>query len=300
MNILINKFFLIIKKILKKFHYKKRDNFNHSKLKLLVAKTVINNFKLLNSNNINENEFSAFSQFGEDGIIQYLISNLDIKYKTFIEFGVENYEEANTRLLLENNCWSGLVLDSSKKNIDYIKKKDFYWKHSLEAKCKFIDQDNIEEIIQNSGFAKNLGLLSIDIDGNDYWIWKAINNTYPDIVVIEYNARFGDSKSLTINYQKKFSRNNFGLERIVYGASLKALYELGQKKGYDLVATNKNGNNAFFVKKEKLINSNLNAKLPEECFHINSFSELIDENGCILKDRNLETEYLKKSSVIKI
>ena len=125
MNILINKFFLLIKKILKKFHNKKRNNCNHSKLKLLAAKTVINNFKLLNSNNINENEFSAFSQFGEDGIIQYLISNIDIKNKTFIEFGVENYEEANTRVLLENNCCSGLVVDSSIKNIDYIKKKIF-------------------------------------------------------------------------------------------------------------------------------------------------------------------------------
>ena len=77
----------------------------------------------LNDKNINNYEFKVFSQWGEDGIIEYLVSNIKIENKTFIEFGVENYEESNTKFLLLNRYWKGLIIDSSPENIDYIKKK---------------------------------------------------------------------------------------------------------------------------------------------------------------------------------
>src|SRR5947209_2490222 len=80
---------------------------------------------------LTEAEFSVYSQYGEDGIIQYLISRIDIPNKIFIEFGVENYREANTRFLLVNNNWSGLVIDSCRSNIHYIRKDPIYWKHQL-------------------------------------------------------------------------------------------------------------------------------------------------------------------------
>ena len=93
--------------------------------KVLLGKTLskLNNQK--SPNKIEDIEFKIFSQFGDDGIIQYLINKLDIdrKYHNFIEFGVENYEESNTKFLLLNNNWSGLILDSSSENINYIKKK---------------------------------------------------------------------------------------------------------------------------------------------------------------------------------
>ena len=101
------------------------------------------------SKNINDFEFKVFSQFGEDGIIQYLINNLKIYNKKFIEFGVENYEEANTRFLLENNNWSGLIIDSSQKNINHITKQNYYWRNDLIAINAFVSTENINSIIKN-------------------------------------------------------------------------------------------------------------------------------------------------------
>ena len=99
--------------------------------------------------NLNDSEFKSFSQFGEDGIIQYLINNLKISNKKFIEFGVENYDEANTRFLLENNNWSGLIIDGNQKNVDYIKKQNYYWRYDLIAVNAFVSIKNINEIIRS-------------------------------------------------------------------------------------------------------------------------------------------------------
>ena len=88
-----------------------------------------------NSKNIIDYEFKVFSQWGEDGIIAFLINNLNIENKFFVEFGVENYVESNTRFLLKKNNWSGLIIDSSIKNIDFIKKDQIYWKHDIKALC---------------------------------------------------------------------------------------------------------------------------------------------------------------------
>ena len=149
-----------------------------------------------NKKNLNDYEFKVFSQWGEDGIIDYLISNLEIKNKTFIEFGVENYSEANTKFLLLNKNWSGFILDSSNENVKNIQEKEVYWKYSLNVKCEFITKENVNSVLRLSNFDKNLGLLSIDIDGNDYWIWEEIKDFDPSIVVIEYNSRFGKEKIL--------------------------------------------------------------------------------------------------------
>ena len=253
---------------------------------------------------INDYEFKVFSQFGEDGIINFLIEKLKIKNKFFIEFGVENYEEANTRLLLENKNWSGLILDSSDTHIKTIKKsKNYYWKYNLKAINTFVTK-NINNLIKlNIGKRKNVGLLSIDIDGNDYWIWKAINCIKPDIVVIEYNARLGDNNSLSIPYKEYFDRKKENYSMIYFGCSLEALRRLGTKKGYSLVGTNKNGNNAFFVKKEILKNSKSGIKSlsSKASFNINTFNELRNKKGNLL-ERNIlkEKEIIKQSKFVKV
>ena len=112
-------------------------------LKVLNGKKISLVMNNLNSFEFNEYEFKVFSQFGEDGLIQYLIKNLDISIKRFIEFGVENYEEANTRFLLENDNWSGLIIDSSKENIQHIKKQNYFWKYNIKAINEFITKENI-------------------------------------------------------------------------------------------------------------------------------------------------------------
>ena len=245
-------------------------------------KILINQGKILNKINetknfdkIHEYEFKVFSQFGEDGIIQYLINNLDIKNKIFVEFGVENYKEANTRFLLENNNWKGLIIDSSEKNISFIKKQNYYWKFNLLAICSFINCENINKLFEENNFSGNIGLLSIDIDGNDYWVWKSINTIDPDVVVIEYNSRFGNNKSFTIPYDPKFIRGKNN-HLLYFGASLKALSKLGKSKGYELICTNSNGNNAFFVKQE-LVNEKIRPGKTTLIFNEKTFNETDDD-----------------------
>src|SRR5215813_3590504 len=135
--------------------------------------------------------FKVFSQFDEDGIIQYLIHKLPIRSRTFIEFGVENYEESNTRFLLLNDHWQGMVLDARGTDIRYVQEDKIYWQYDLQAKCTWITRRNIDTLLRDAGFGEDVGLLSIDIDGNDYWIWDAIQFVRPRIVVIEYNSLFG-------------------------------------------------------------------------------------------------------------
>ncbi|WP_440911620.1 hypothetical protein [Candidatus Pelagibacter sp.] len=224
---------------------------------------------------INDYEFKIFSQFGEDGIIQHIVNNIEVKNKSFVEFGVENYNEANTRFLLEAYNWKGLILDSSKQFIQNIKNENFYWKLNILANHAFVNCENINSILEENKFTGNIGLLSIDVDGNDYWIWKSINIIDPDIVIIEYNARYGKKKSITIPYDPNFVRGK-NEHFLYFGASLKALVKLGKSKGYDLVCTNKNGNNAFFVK-TNLLNDKIRAGEIDKKFHKNKFTETEDD-----------------------
>jgi hypothetical protein len=198
---------------------------------------------------IQDYEYRVYSQFGEDGIIQMLIDQVRPKEKVFVEFGVEDYAESNTRFLLKNNNWSGLVIDGSDENIRKIRKSNYYWKHNLKAVEAFIDRDNINKILSDNGVSGNIGLLSIDIDGNDYWVWEKINVIDPDIVIVEYNSRFGSEKAVTIPYSKDFIRSKAHYSMIYFGASLAALCYLAQKKGYDFVGCSSSGVNSFFVKR---------------------------------------------------
>jgi len=233
-------------------------------------------------------------------IIQYLIKNITIKNKNFIELGVENYEESNTRLLLEKDNWNGLIVDSSKKHIDEISQKNFFWRHSLITEKEFITKENINHLLTKKGFFGKIGILSIDIDGNDLWVWDEISVVIPDIVIIEYNSKLGKDKSLTIKYEKNFTREKFGIDKLVYGASLKALIKISSKKGYSLVATNKNGNNAFFVKKELLTEKVKEINL-EEGYKKSLFREYINsKNNIFLEESKINNYVMNHSKIVEI
>ena len=221
----------------------KHDN---SETRLLIGSLLAKN--IVNAKSIEEAEFRVFSQFGDDGIIQFLLSKIFKTTRTFVEFGVENYEESNTRFLLMNNNWKGLIIDGSKANIDYIKNSSIYWKYELTAVNSFITTENINQILKSNGFDGKIGLLSVDIDGNDYWVWKAITVTDADIVVAEYNSLFGDKRSITVPYKPDFFRGSAHYSYLYFGASLPALCDLAQSKGYIFVGCNQAGNNAYFVK----------------------------------------------------
>lgn len=240
---------------------------------------------------ISETEFQVFSQWGEDGIIQYLADNLDIKKKIFVEFGVENYKESNTRFLLINNNWTGLVIDGDEENIAFIRNDEIYWKYNLKADCSFITAENINEIILRNGVGGNIGLLSIDMDGVDYWVWKAICAVDPDIVICEYNYRFGKERALTVPYDPKFNRTEKHYSNLYFGASIQAMARLAKEKGYCLVGGNSNGNNLFFVRKD-LLNERVRERAVEEVYVAGQFRESRNEKG--------ELTFLETAEEIKL
>jgi hypothetical protein len=220
---------------------------------------------------LNKAEFKVFSQWGDDGIIQFLVDYLEPENHLFIEFGVENYEEANSRLLMINNCWKGLVMDSSQEHINHIRKSDVYWKYQLEAMPAFVKRNNINNLLQTYLKGSQADLMIIDIDGNDYWIWDAIDVTNPTIVIVEYNSIFGCDRAITIPYKDDFFRTLSHYSNLYYGASLPALFHLAQQKGYQLIACNSNGNNAYFVRADKM--KKLKALAPSKAFRAASFRE---------------------------
>ena len=223
-------------------------------------------------------EFKVFSQFGDDGIIQFLTHNLKLSRKTFIEFGVENYLESNTRFLLQKDNWSGFVMDGSKRNIDELKLSQFFWKHDLMAQSAFVTKENINKLLTD--VAESWGgvdLLHIDIDGNDYWIWEAIS-LFPAIAIIEYNSSFGIDRAITIPYEPHFYRTTAHFSNLYWGSSLKALYILAQRKGYVFIGCNSAGNNAYFVRRDSMNESVKEASL-EANYVVSKYRESRDEKG---------------------
>jgi hypothetical protein len=245
-----------IQQIVYKLDYLKesyeRDLYGYKSFKVNLGQIQAEfNSKKEEINDISEVEFQVFSQFGDDGIIQWLINRLDIENKTFVEFGVEKYIESNTRFLLFNNNWNGLVIDGDKKNIDYIKNDIVSCFFNLQSVCSFITKDNIRSILKSKGFDKEIGILSVDIDGNDYWVLKEIIDIKPEIIICEYNAEFG-LNPWTIPYKEDFVWDK---ESNVYywGASLKSFCDLCDEKDYSFIGCNSHGNNAYFIRNDKMI-----------------------------------------------
>jgi hypothetical protein len=236
--------------------------------------------------NLSEVEFSAFSQWGEDGIIDWLVDNLAGVIPTFVEVGVEDYRESNTRFLLQRRNWRGVVVDSSPDHIAAIRSQEIYWRHDLTAVCSFVTRENINEILRNVGLAGEIGLLSIDIDGNDYWVWEALDVVSPAVVVCEFNAVFGDIECISVPYRSDFCRTKAHPSNLYFGASLPALIALGDKKDYRFLGTSSNGANAFFVRADMA--SPVLERLEEVRSYPSKFREARSPDGALLFARGQE------------
>jgi hypothetical protein len=153
-----------------------------------------------------------------------------------------------------NNNWIGLVMDSSEHNVAEIRSSEMYWRHDLTATCAFITRENINQLIASAGITGDIGILSIDIDGNDYWIWKAIHAVSPRIVIVEYNSVFGSQHPITIPYDAAFNCTKAHHSNLYFGASLAALCRLAEEKGYVFAGSNSAGSNAFFVRRDVAAN----------------------------------------------
>ena len=227
---------------------------------------------------IEAHEFRVYSQWGEDGIIDWLVSQVPIERKVFVEFGVESYQEANTRFLLVNRNWAGLVMDGDARQVERIRRHREYWLYNLKAVHAFVTRDNIDRLLEENGVGGSIGLLSIDIDGMDYWIWEAITVVDPAIVVAEYNYRFGPDEAVTVPYRADFDRWKAHHSILYYGASLKALCRLADRKGYAFVGVGSAGLNAFFVKRA-LKPDTLRELSAEEGFVAGQYDEAHDAKG---------------------
>jgi hypothetical protein len=246
--------------------------------KLLLGQILSRDVKTKSAiTNLSQVEFKVFSQFGDDGIIQYLIHKLQIENKFFVEFGVEDYRESNTRFLLQNDNWQGLVMDCSAGNVNEIRNQWYFWRHSLLARCEFVTKDNINDLLGQAEVVEDTGLMHIDIDGNDYWVWEAITDIHPVIVIMEYNSLFGANRSITTPYYEAFDRFQYHHSGLLFGASLAALIDQATRKGYAFIGCNSAGNNAYFVRLDQV--ADLPVKSLSEGYVESSFRQHRDELG---------------------
>ena len=160
---------------------------------------------------------------------------------------LENYQESNTRFLLVNKNWDGFIIEANKTSVKDIKSQRIFWKHNLKVENAFITKDNINKVIKKINIPRKLGLLSLDIDGVDYWILSKLSVLEPSIIICEYNSLFGHKKAITVPYKENYIRSNEHYSNLYYGASIKAFIDLMKKKNYYLIGTNSAGNNAFFL-----------------------------------------------------
>lgn len=249
----------------------------NEQVRLLIGQQNARSLATANYSDIRQAEFRVFSQWGEDGIIQYLIQHVPIADTSFIEFGVESYAESNTRFLLLNDNWRGLIIDGGTRHQQFVRRKQLRWRYELEAVSAFVTRENVNDLFSRAGFTGDIGILSIDIDGNDYWVWESVDVVKPRIVIAEYNATFGPSLPVTIPYQADFDRNRAHYSSLYWGSSLGALCALANRKGMQFVGTNSAGNNAFFVRKD--LASRLPALTSSEGFAPARFRESRDAAG---------------------
>jgi len=190
-------------------------------------------------------EWSRFSQDGEDGIISELLTRIGVTNRFFVEFGVETGIECNCARLVFEDRWRVLFMEGDPQCATQLSRR-YATYDGVYCANEWITSDTIESLFEKYGVPSEFDILSIDIDGNDYWVWRAIRHYRPRIVIIEYNANYRPPERWVMSENRAhiWDRTDY------QGASLLSLAELGRKKGYDLVGSTSNGVNAFFVSSE--------------------------------------------------
>jgi hypothetical protein len=216
-------------------------------------------------------EFSSYSQNGEDGILLYIFCRIGTLNKTVVEVCAGDGMECNAANLVINHGWRGLLFDGDAALIDrgkrfYSQRTNSWRLHRLGPILvqAWITAETINDLIAANGVSGEIDLLSIDMDGNDFWIWKAISCISPRVVVAEYNNRFPIDRCLTVPYDPNFALADPSPESDGYfGASLSALHLLGRSKGYRLIGANGPNTNAFFMRDDVGVNDFLAVNVAE-------------------------------------
>jgi hypothetical protein len=188
-------------------------------------------------------EYRVFSQNGEDGVIAELLRRVGVRGRWFVEFGIQNGREGNCVFLADVIGWSGLFMEAQENDYRELQRK-YAGNPAVQTRQALVGPENIEQLLASADVPVEPDILSIDIDGNDYWIWQAITNYSPRIVIIEYNSHWPHDARWVQPYDP--TRGWQGTSN--FGASLGALHSLGEQKGYRLVHSDLTGSNAFFVR----------------------------------------------------
>lgn len=237
-------------------------------------------------------EFRNFSQNGEDGILWYVFSLIGTTNKTCLEISAGNGRQCNCANLIINHGWTGLLFDGDANNANAGRK--FYRTHpdTFNYPPKYVhawvSAENVNHLVSANGLSGEIDLLSLDIDGVDYWIWKALDVITPRVLIAEVQAIWGSEVSVTVPYRADF-RGEFVQGFGIYcGASLPAFVKLGKAKGYRLVGCQRYGFNAVFIRND--LGQDL---LPEisasQCFTHPFAKWAYDELRPLVADRQWET-----------
>lgn len=253
-------FFIIIKFLVWLVKKTKLDIVAFDKIMFCVGDVKIDQNKKLycSVKDLTEIEAKIFSQNGEDGIIDFIITRLNLKSRNFVEIGVGDYRESNTRYIYNKYHSKGLIIDWINNMEEKVKPFVNLWRGDLRIINKQIDSENIIPILnQNCDF--DIDIFSIDIDSIDYWIIKKLPKDISKIFVAEFNPVFGPNLNVTVPNIKGFTRTKYHYSNLCYGMSLKALISLMESKGYYFIGTNLQKMNAFFISnqfvKEKYFNN---------------------------------------------
>jgi len=193
--------------------------------------------------------FRVFSQFEEDGKLLFIFSILGMNNKSFVEIGSDDGVNSNSANLYFNFGWHGLFIDGNSRSIKrgrrFFAKYPHPWYYNPKFVCSKVTRENVNDLIKKAGYEGEIGLLSIDIDGNDYWVWDALTAVEPQVVIIETHTEFG-MNNIVVPYDADYSYP--GRHPVYHGASPLAMTRLAHKKGYRLVGANELGFNFIFLK----------------------------------------------------
>jgi hypothetical protein len=211
-------------------------------------------------------ELRVHSQNGEDGILAYLLARIGPTTHEVVEFGIGDGSECCAANLVLTFGWSALLLEASAD--DAAAAAAFYDERAggrVVVEHAAVEPDTIDSQL-GGRVAPVFDVLSVDIDGNDYWVLEALSAVRPRVIVVEYNASFGPERSVTIPYERGFDRYRAHASGFYHGASLAALARLGERKGYVLAGCDSRGTNAFLVDSEAAASAGLAAVSPAKAF----------------------------------
>jgi hypothetical protein len=211
---------------------------------------------------LNSRRFHYWSQNEEDGLTLAIFAEIGAVVRRFIEFGCGS-NGGNSGFLAAELGWSGLMVDGDEAKVKMC--REAFPDPNVRVVHRWIAVENVNGMVTEQGLGGEVDFLSIDLDGNDYWIWKALTACLPRLVVMEYNSAFGPERAVAVPYRPDFDRKNYSEDNLYFGASLAGLEKLGIARGYRLIAVEPRGTNAYFLRND--VPSGLPTRTCRELYH---------------------------------